>query len=182
MLPLYSKNSPMSHYWRSGLQETERGEFSPLKRSGSEGETEKATSRKNHPSFFGWRLGRWLGWQARTLLLLGLMVSFWSPISDPCYMNSPQMEFIAPHWFLLAPLLHRSCLYLLEVWCILKQNEPDFPNCLCQCLVRGNVNSFTARLLTIVMDPSYGGRHKETLTQNWKRFFKHKACFKAKGR
>lgn len=119
---------------------------------------EPVSSLKSHPSLSGGggdqedKRGLFSCW--------GLMVSFWRLISDPCYMNSSQLEFIAPHWFLLAPILHRSCLYLFEVWCILKQNEPDFPYCLCQCLVMENINSFTTRILTSVVHPSYAGRPK----------------------
>lgn len=87
----------MSHYWSSGLQETERGELRPWQRSGSEGKREKATSLKNHPVSLG---GGWGGDgvdEQGPFSCWALMVSLWSLISDPCSMNSPQLEFIAPH-------------------------------------------------------------------------------------
>lgn len=143
--------------------------------------TEKWLQRKQGQTTFsldGGCGGEW-GDKQRPFSCWGLMVSFWSLISDPCYMNSSRLEFIAPHWFLLAPILHCSCLYLFEVWCVLKQNEPDFPYCLCQCLVMGSINSFTARLLTIVMHPSSGGRQRDTDPELGK--FKQ-ARAKAKGR
>lgn len=107
-----------------------------------------------------------------------LMVLFWSLISDPCYMNSSQLEFIAPHWFRLAPVPHCSCLYLLEVWCILKQNEPNFLHCLCQCLELGKSNSFTASLLKNAVPPKYVERPKGATDQNWGRFWKPETHFK----
>ena len=143
---------------------------------------QRATSLKSHPVSLGGGFGGDQGDKHGPLSCWGLMVSFWSLIPDPCYMNSSLLELVAPHWFLLAPGLHCSCLYLFEVWCILKQNEPDFPYCLCQCLVMGDVNSFTARLLVVLMCPSYGGRRKETLAQSWERGSKQKAHFEVKGR
>lgn len=117
--------------------------LNPLQRSGSRGK------RKRSPRTTPVSLGGGCGGDQHDKQGLSscwdLMVSFWSLISGPCYMNSSQLELRAPHGFLLAPIPHCSCLYLFEVWCILKQNEPDFPYCLSQCLVMGNINSFTAR-------------------------------------
>lgn len=168
------------HYCSSEIQETKCGMLNPLWRSGSRGKTSPLW--RTTPVSLGGGCGGDRDDKQGLFSRWGLMVSFWSQISDPRYMNFSQLEFIAPHWFLLAPIPHCSCLYLFEVWCILKQNEPDFPYCLCQCLVLGNINSFTARLLMIVGYSSYRGRHKETLTQSCKMFSKQEAHCKSKGK